>query len=55
MLGCEHGKFLSLKNAVAVFLRTIPAADQLFMLLPEAFQLLLVGGFGHLDWMVVNF
>jgi hypothetical protein len=53
VFGGEHGKFVSVKNAVAGFLRAIAAFDQLFMPPLELFQLRLKCDSVHLAWAVV--
>jgi hypothetical protein len=49
----EHRKFVSVKNAVAGFLRAIAAFDQLFVLPLELFQSGLKCGSVHSAWAVV--
>jgi hypothetical protein len=53
VFGGEHGKFVSVKNAVAGFLRAIAAFNQLFMLPLELFQSGLKCGSVHSAWAVV--
>jgi hypothetical protein len=47
VFGRQHGIFVSVKNAVARFLRTIFAADKLRVLLPEQLEFFAKGGFVH--------
>jgi hypothetical protein len=53
VFGGEHRKFVSVKNAVAGFLRAIAAFDQLFVLPLELLQSDLKCGSVHLAWAMV--
>jgi hypothetical protein len=49
VFGSEDGEFVAVKNAVAVFLRTVAAVDEFGVLVPELLQLL--GEFGFVHWL----
>jgi hypothetical protein len=53
VFGGEHRIFITVKNAIAGFLRAIAALDQLFVLTLKLFQLGWKCGWIHLAWAMV--